>query len=96
MVPSTCRVSLPLPGSSKQHPGSRGHPGGSSFPQNHKAAFTQRLPGVLSGFTATLPENTNISAAVTGKGEGKPLHRPTSLGESGREQNEFGQCFLPC
>lgn len=57
--------------------------GGSSFPQNHKAAFTQRLPGIGSGFTATLPENTNISAAGTGKGEEKPLQLPASLGESG-------------
>lgn len=81
--PSTCRVSLSLPGSSRQHPGSRGHPEQSNFPQNHKAAFTQRLPGLGSGFTATLPESTNNSAAVTGKGEEKPLHLAASLGESG-------------
>lgn len=76
--PSTCRVCLAAPGS-------RGHPGGSNFPQNHKAAFTQRLPGVASGFTATLPENTNISAAATGKGEEKPLHLPASPGVSQAE-----------
>lgn len=64
-------------------PREQGHPEESNFPQNHKAAFTHRLPGLGSGFTATLPESTNSSAAVTGKGEEKPLHLPARLRESG-------------
>lgn len=56
---------------------------------------TQTLSGVCSRFIAALPETTKISAAMRAKGEEKPLRLPTSLGESGREQYQFGQRFLP-